>query len=322
MTRKLVLVCTFALLLVGRPALAHGPWVVLPNCHLVPNKSNDGDSFHVSAAGREYVFRLYFVDAPETDESFPERVADQAKYFGVTSAQATQVGDLAKHFTNGRLARAFTVRTCMQDALGRSAQGRFYAFIGTDEGDLGELLVANGLARVHGTAGQPVGLASPHVEWQKLERLEREAKSQKVGGWGATSGRMTARLPTAPTRSGADSFDAWFHPEKLASRTEATTIAGPTPTPFGVQGAWPFAKPGATPAPVAKPNASASSAHAANEKLDPNAASSSELIAIRGIGPVLAARIIEARPFESADDLRKVKGIGPKKYEQLRPFFR
>jgi competence protein ComEA len=41
-----------------------------------------------------------------------------------------------------------------------------------------------------------------------------------------------------------------------------------------------------------------------------------------GIGPVLAGRIIAARPFKSADDLRKVKGIGDKRYEKLRPFFR
>jgi competence protein ComEA len=103
-----------------------------------------------------------------------------------------------------------------------------------------------------------------------------------------------------------------------------------------VPGAWPFAKPSATPAPLAKVTASPSAtpaplakvapsptaARVNKDKLDPNAASSSELIAVPGIGPVLAARIIEARPFESADGLRKVKGIGAKKYEQLRPFFR
>ena len=37
---------------------------------------------------------------------------------------------------------------------------------------------------------------------------------------------------------------------------------------------------------------------------------------IPGIGPVMAARIIAARPFRSADDLKKVSGIGEKKYTQ------
>jgi DNA uptake protein ComE-like DNA-binding protein len=36
---------------------------------------------------------------------------------------------------------------------------------------------------------------------------------------------------------------------------------------------------------------------------------------------VLAARIIAARPFTTADDLRKVKGIGTKKYEKIRSYF-
>jgi competence ComEA-like helix-hairpin-helix protein len=56
-------------------------------------------------------------------------------------------------------------------------------------------------------------------------------------------------------------------------------------------------------------------------KLDVNSASSAELLAIRGIGPVLAQRIIEGRPYQTADELMKVKGIGPKKYEQIRQQF-
>jgi type II secretory pathway component PulK len=35
---------------------------------------------------------------------------------------------------------------------------------------------------------------------------------------------------------------------------------------------------------------------------------------------VMAARIIAARPFRSADDLKKVNGIGDKKYETIRPY--
>jgi competence protein ComEA len=42
---------------------------------------------------------------------------------------------------------------------------------------------------------------------------------------------------------------------------------------------------------------------------------------IPGIGPVMAGRIIAARPFRSADDLKKVSGIGEKKYAAIRPYF-
>ncbi|MFL6530424.1 MAG: helix-hairpin-helix domain-containing protein [Chthoniobacterales bacterium] len=319
--RQFVRLFALTLCFLASPLLAHGPWQVIPNCRLVPNESNDGDSFHVYAAGREYIFRLYFVDAPETDESFPDRVDEQAKYFALSHSQTVQLGNLAKQFMKEKLAPPFIVRTCMQDALGRSVLERFYAFVGTNDGDLGELLVANGLARLHGTQGQPVGLTSPRVEWQKLERLEREAKTQKIGGWGASVGRMTARLPKPLSVAGAGSFDAWFHPERLASKSEAITIAEPTPTPFGVQGSWAFDKPvaTATPFPTAKPKPTAA---ATPGKLDPNTATVSELMAVPHIGEAIAHSIVEARPFKSADELRKVKGIGSgKRYEQVRPYF-
>ena len=44
---------------------------------------------------------------------------------------------------------------------------------------------------------------------------------------------------------------------------------------------------------------------------------------VPGVGPVTAQKIIDARsaaPFNSADELRRVKGIGPKMLESLRPF--
>src|SRR5262245_59278412 len=40
-------------------------WETLKGCHLMTDKYRDGDSFHVNYSGKEFVFRLYFVDAPE-----------------------------------------------------------------------------------------------------------------------------------------------------------------------------------------------------------------------------------------------------------------
>ena len=56
-------------------------------------------------------------------------------------------------------------------------------------------------------------------------------------------------------------------------------------------------------------------------KVDINTGTEKELRMIPGIGPVMATRIIAARPFHSADDLRRVNGIGDKKYAQIRPYF-
>ena len=103
---------------------------------------------------------------------------------------------------------------------------------------------------------------------------------------------MSARSAISRPKVGLDSFDSFFHPEKLAVKkaVEERVLAQPITV-----------SPGA--------------------KLDPNTATVMQLENVRGIGPVLAGRIIAARPFKSSDDLRKVKGIGPKKYAQLRPYF-
>ncbi len=59
--------------------------------------------------------------------------------------------------------------------------------------------------------------------------------------------------------------------------------------------------------------------------IDPNRATAEELQRLPGVGPTMAERIIEARakaPFRTADDLRRVRGIGKKTLEKLRPCLR
>ena len=54
--------------------------------------------------------------------------------------------------------------------------------------------------------------------------------------------------------------------------------------------------------------------------LDLNSATESDLQRLPGVGPTLSGRIVAAKPFASIDDLRRVKGIGAKTLENLRPF--
>ncbi|MCX6137996.1 MAG: helix-hairpin-helix domain-containing protein [Ignavibacteriales bacterium] len=54
-----------------------------------------------------------------------------------------------------------------------------------------------------------------------------------------------------------------------------------------------------------------------------NAAGVEELDGLPGIGPSMARQIVEYRnehgPFKSLQDLRNIKGLGPKKLEKLQP---
>jgi competence protein ComEA len=70
--------------------------------------------------------------------------------------------------------------------------------------------------------------------------------------------------------------------------------------------------------------------HAASQTLrfevDINEAQWPELVLLPGIGETLAKRIVESRrtlgPFRDHDDLRRVRGIGPKTLEGMRPYLR
>lgn len=62
------------------------------------------------------------------------------------------------------------------------------------------------------------------------------------------------------------------------------------------------------------------------DRIPVNRATASELEALPGVGPVLAARIVEHRtrhgPFRTVEDLQAVPGIGPALLERLRPAVR
>jgi hypothetical protein len=62
---------------------------------------------------------------------------------------------------------------------------RFYAFVQTRTGDLGEQLVENGLARAHPATARPEGLTSAAAEWQKLLKLEHKARRGEGGRLGS-----------------------------------------------------------------------------------------------------------------------------------------
>jgi len=156
-------------------------WTVLEGARLLKRGGNDGDSFHVMHDGKEYIFRLYFVDAAETRSDFPDRVKDQADYFKLDTSSTLKLGKEAEKFTTSVLAASsFTVYTKWEDAKGNSQLPRYYAFISTPLGDLDELLTTEGLVRQY---GMPVQGSDGDRKKSRLRKLEQEAKQNNVGAW-------------------------------------------------------------------------------------------------------------------------------------------
>lgn len=161
-------------------------WETLEHCRLLENKSRDGDSFHVQQGNREYIFRLYFVDAPETDADFPERLDDQAAYFRLSKAQVKDLAREAREFTAGQLNAGFRVITRWENAGGRGNLARYYGIVMMADKNLSVELVRNGLARVHGKAAAwPEGPGSSQFI-SELKRLELDARERRLGVWDET----------------------------------------------------------------------------------------------------------------------------------------
>ncbi|HRT05333.1 MAG TPA: thermonuclease family protein [Kiritimatiellia bacterium] len=205
---RLLGLAVFLLALVAPPdASAAKKWREYTGCRVIPNASNDGDSFHVKPTNiktRTYLFRLYFVDTPESETSLPERLQVQADYFGIPDPKdVVKVGKEAVKFTEKFLEDGnFTVYSRLADALGRSAKDRDYAMVMNAAGqDLGTELVRNGLARVFGNGTDLSELDAYKRDeiawWRRLRQAELEAKKEKRGAWayaGVPVSRMDALL--------------------------------------------------------------------------------------------------------------------------------
>lgn len=176
-----------ALALGALPARA-ADWTRYDNCRVITGRYADGDSFHVATPAGERIFRLYYVDAPETDTNFPDRVKEQAGYFKVSMRRALELGESARDFTARFLRQGFTVFTRGEDAEGRSELPREFALIRVGNQWLDVALVEAGMARVYGkSAPLPDGTAAKR-HWSDLHEAEQRAKAARAGAWGAAAG--------------------------------------------------------------------------------------------------------------------------------------
>ncbi len=160
-----------------------GGFEVLRGAKFVDHGANDGDSFHIRHGGKEFVFRLYYVDCAEKSaRRFQDRLAHQGKYFGgLSEAEVVELGLEAKDYVDYLLKRnEFTIYTRWEEVYD---SGRFFAMLKIDDRFLSEVLVEKGLARIY-TKGVTMPDGESFKEQREdLRELELTAKKTKLGGW-------------------------------------------------------------------------------------------------------------------------------------------
>lgn len=152
---------------------------------------------------------------------------------------------------------------------------------------------------------------------------------------------LGSRLEDAITAAGGAAKDADLEGLNLAQRVEdgsqirvgakgnqPVPLAGLPPSGLAIEGPIPSGVSTSTAA-GGSPRTSSSSRTAARpaaKSISLNNATAAELDRLPGVGPATAAKIIEYRKqhggFSSVDELLAVRGIGPKKLADIRPYVR
>lgn len=192
-------------------------WETLEGCRLLKSNFNDGDSFVTKHGSNEYLFRIYWVDAPETTDTYETRNREQARYFSISPEKIPAVGAEATRFTRQFLSGKYTVHTKWEDARGGSRQ-RYFAIIEKDGEFLSDKLASKGLARIYGkpTPNKWPGGFTPSAYRSQLKKSERAAKLDGLGIWAYS--KSSAKSPGSDSKSSKEENQDKPTYEKQSSR--------------------------------------------------------------------------------------------------------
>jgi len=251
------------------------------NAKLINNPANDGDSFLVEANGKSFRVRLYFVDCPETSVSSK---SDARRVREQTRYFGLTSAERTIHFGN-------EAKTFVEHILAKpfTVYTAFASALGRSaKGRVyGFITTADGNDLA--TLLVKNGLARPHGIGRRTPD-------------GVSRDEMIERLRDLETSAMLKRVGIWSE-----SNPDRITVLR--------------AKQRSEENELQKIRNQVTKAKSSQGLLDLiNTATERELRSIRGIGPVLAKRIIAGRPYKTVDDLLKVKGIGPKRLEKIRAY--
>ena len=253
----------------------------LENLRLVPHPSNDGDSFRVTDGESEWYLRLYFVDAPETS-------ADSETMVRRLREQTRYFG-LARHEDTIR----FGVKA--HEAVKEWLAEPFTAYTVFADA-MGRSVMPRIFAFVVTAEGKQLD------QLLVANGLARNYGVGRADHLGVSRNERTALLNDLEAAAMLRRVGIWglTDPELITSlrarEREEIRELDQIRAELGL---------GNLPE---------------GETLSLNQASLSELQRLPGIGPALAERIVNGRPYTSINDLLSVSGIGPATLERLRPF--
>ena len=248
------------------------------NVKLINSPANDGDSFLVEANGEKYRVRLYFVDCPETTSS--------------SKSDLRRLREQARYF--GLPNEKFVIQF----------------------GEEAKEFVESALAKpftLHTAFASALGRSSKG----RIYAFVYTAEGNDL---------LSALIQNGLARThgvGRKTPDGIYRDEMIESLRDQEISAM-----LKRVGIWSKSDPDKIAALRAKERSEDRELEAIQHKVqksespkvqfDPNTATESELQSIKGIGPALAKRIVDGRPYKKIDDLLKVKGIGVKKLERFR----
>lgn len=275
----------FFLYLLFIPFLQASELQAIKDVRLIPTDWADGDSFRVEFPdSSQHTIRLYGVDSIEwhiTNESDATRLRSQRRYFGISSFRGSYAESIRLAKT---VAEAASLRTVAMLSSSFTVHTSFADGRGSAQ-----------YKRIYGfvTTSEGKDLATVLVS-EGLARAYGVVRSTPDGQSPNDYRDLLkdTELVAASKAKGAWAYTDWDslteEREKQRSENQEERVALGTQT--------------------------------ATNSVNINSASRDELMRIPGVGEITALAIIQARPFGQVKDLTRVRGIGDKTLEKLRPW--